>query len=532
MIFNPTQFETIFEPNLDGRAAPIVGALPASVVFSQRAAAILRAFMDQKGLDDYCIFQSSDFSFHDIDEHRTTLAGNVSWEALPSLVTGGESSATALDASAGRTQGVGALILSRHQVVIARWFWMETENYCALRQLTLCAAPTAEHCVGLRAELTKLRGINQRSYWQVVRGDSDCDGPRIARDPDAIDDLILATELRQRVETDILPFFTEPLANLYRALGVPHRRGLLLHGPPGNGKTSLIRMIGSRLPAVGAMLLRPHAGFDSDDLQIVIDRWKASAPAMLVIEDLNWLLKQVNISTFLNLIDGLDGQVAGGLLLIATTNYPDQLDWAINNRPGRFDVVIEIRSPDSALRREFFSRKLAGLPESAIESAVGRTDGLSFSHLQEILRVSGFRAIAAGRTERAAADLAEAVEVVMQGHEQAVRGFPRRSASIRTGSTGAADVSDLCVLYVVPGRTNEAVCYVKTTRDRWPDPGCSLGNSSYVRQCCGTYSYPQITATLLRDSFLRNLLISSNSLPKPESRPLRTCTLITPMFSD
>ena len=75
----------------------------------------------------------------------------------------------------------------------------------------------------------------------------------------------------------------------------------------------------------------------------------AATPAVLVIEDLDWLLEHTNVSTFLNLIDGVEsdgGRAAGGLLLIATTNHPDKLDPAVNNRPGRFDVVVEIPPPD------------------------------------------------------------------------------------------------------------------------------------------------------------------------------------------
>jgi SpoVK/Ycf46/Vps4 family AAA+-type ATPase len=67
----------------------------------------------------------------------------------------------------------------------------------------------------------------------------------------------------------------------------------------------------------------------------VIRRWTRQAPAILIIEDLNWLLEQVNVSTFLNLLDGIDSRAGNGLLIIATTNHPNELDPAINNRPGR-----------------------------------------------------------------------------------------------------------------------------------------------------------------------------------------------------
>jgi ATP-dependent 26S proteasome regulatory subunit len=208
-------------------------------------------------------------------------------------------------------------------------------------------------------------------------------------------------------------------------MGVPLRRGVLLHGPPGNGKTSLIRHIGARLPHVPALLLRPAADFDSDDLEEVIRRWSEQAPAILVIEDLNWLLVKVNVSTFLNLLDGVDrGRGKGGLLLIATTNSPDQLDPAVNNRPGRFDVVLEVPPPDRALRLEFLCLALATVPRATLETLAARTDGLSFAHLQEIVRLSGLTAIHAGRQERTEKDLSGAADTVRRAFDEAVRGFP------------------------------------------------------------------------------------------------------------
>jgi SpoVK/Ycf46/Vps4 family AAA+-type ATPase len=92
----------------------------------------------------------------------------------------------------------------------------------------------------------------------------------------------------------------------------------------------------------------------------VIARWRDEAPALLVIEDLDWLLAKVSVSSFLNLIDGVDCEATGALLLIATSNHPDKLDPAVNHRPGRFDVVIEVPPPDEGQRFEFLRR---GLPE-------------------------------------------------------------------------------------------------------------------------------------------------------------------------
>ena len=114
----------------------------------------------------------------------------------------------------------------------------------------------------------------------------------------------------------------------------------------------------------------------------------------------------------------------GGLLLIATTNHPDQLDPAVNNRPGRFDVVLEIPPPDRATRLEFLRGALPTVAIATADLLAQRTDGLSFAHLQEVLRLSGLTAIHAGRQERSEKDLLDAAETVRAAFDEAVRGFP------------------------------------------------------------------------------------------------------------
>jgi SpoVK/Ycf46/Vps4 family AAA+-type ATPase len=176
---------------------------------------------------------------------------------------------------------------------------------------------------------------------------------------------------------------------------------------------------------VPGFILRPAAGFDADDLTAVVRRWTAQAPAILVIEDLDWLLKQVDVSSFLNQIDGVDSEsTTGGLLLLATTNHPERLDPAVNNRPGRFDVVIEVPAPDEPTRMAYLKRHLPDVFDETLRKAAADADGLAFAHLREIVRLSGLLAINAGRTARTDDDVRAAVATVRAAYDEAVRGFP------------------------------------------------------------------------------------------------------------
>jgi hypothetical protein len=415
-------FETITSPSLPAfDSAP----LPGDIVLTQRTAAVLRAYLSENDLGHYHLFHCAINEMWDVEFYLAQLGEDAAaWEATPPFIAGGDSLAnlTIENESFPRLWHCGILRLSKHEVVIGRWHWISGDG--TFRILTLCAAHTPGHFFRLRKDLIDHRRGKVKSFWQIVRGAAYLDGPRQPRV--ASSELLMSEALRRRIDADILRFFTDDVAQLYRAMEVPYRRGVLLHGPPGNGKTSLIRYIGVQLPQVPVLILRPAANFDSDDLEEVIRRWTQQSPAILIIEDLNWLLEQVNVSTFLNLLDGIDSRAGNGLLVIATTNHPNDLDPAINNRPGRFDLVIEVSSPDVPLRVEFLRRHLADVAAATVEKVAMEADNLSFAHLQEIVRLSGLNAIHGGRTMRSEEDLIAAAASVRASYEAAIRGFPQK----------------------------------------------------------------------------------------------------------
>ncbi len=417
------------------RPAQAAGALPATLTLCECSAANLRAYLDANELSTYRIFEASNsFDLNDITRLLPALGETEAvWELPPAQLRGGQvvSNLTFNETNAWEHPS-GFLRLFRHEAVIARWFWFSAAHGDGY--LWLVAAPSAAAFATLRRAVLQARREANRKTWQVIgEYNAETRPPRVRPD-DAQAALVQPPALLERVRREILGFFEPDVAKMYRDIGVPYRRGVLLYGPPGNGKTSLIRWIGASLPAVSALSLRAWQGFDSDDLLNVINQWTAQAPALLVLEDLDWLLQQVNVSTFLNQLDGLSTEsAAGGLLLIATTNHPQKLDAAVNNRPGRFDAMIELPPPDASLRERFLRGKLPALADVSIAKAVAISDGLSFAHLQEVLRLSGLRALHAGRTERTAEDVLMAVNDIKDAHEAATRGFPAGKPEVPFG---------------------------------------------------------------------------------------------------
>jgi energy-coupling factor transporter ATP-binding protein EcfA2 len=409
---------------LDGAPESAAPALPAGTVMADRAAGWLRAWLERRGLDEYQVFCSNDLDLHDVDDHLEALGGRA-WEPVPSLVPGGAQPAYLSGRRKPEALPAGVAHLRAHDAALARWYWYDTDDG-QWYTFHLLATPSAAHYAKLREALRELRRRPASVVWQVVSGAPWRDGEKLPRDGAGLDDLVLSDAVRGRLEAEVVGFFSEQAAGLYRTLGVPYRRGVLLYGPPGNGKTSIIRALAGRLPAVSGFVLRSSGSVDNDDFTTVVKRWAAAAPAILVIEDLNWLFPhQVNVSTFLNLFDGLEAPRGAGLMVVGSTNHPQTLDPAINDRPGRFDVTMEVPSPDAALRKAFFRRALPDLPDDGtLGKLSSATAGLSFAHLREVIQAAGLSAIRAGRATRTADDLLGAADALSKAHRMAGHGFP------------------------------------------------------------------------------------------------------------
>ncbi len=405
-------------------------ALPEDVVVTELGIAKLRAYLDEAKLAEYRIFHARLSELHGIDHVLSRLDPDAVWEAADGALALKEGLVPIIfddgdPAVAPRAWQGGFLHLRSIQVVVARWYWIgDHGRTCAMY---FVAAPQAE-CIGrLWQKLIELSRTGDKPFWHIATEYGlESRSPRVSCDTSH---LVLDEALERRIETEVIGFFKPGVRALYERLGVPYRRGVLMYGEPGNGKTSLIRSIGARLPDVSAILLRPGGEFNTDALSTTLTTWAQHAPALLVIEDLGYVLDQVNVSTFLNLLDGVDQRVRGGLLLIATTNHPDWLDPALSNRPGRFDVTIELPCPRRPARELYFRTRLLEIDLETVGRLVEGSEGLSFSHMEEIVRLSGLLALKSGRDVRITDDVLSAMRMTREAFDAAVSGFVRKPES-------------------------------------------------------------------------------------------------------
>lgn len=152
------------------------------------------------------------------------------------------------------------------------------------------------------------------------------------------------------------------------SLGLKPPRGVLLHGPPGTGKTHLARAIASATSSFtivvnGPELSSAYHGETESRLRAVFSEAHAKSPCIIVLDEVDALcpkredgpggeVEKRVVATLLTLMDGMQGDSpeAGRVVVVATTNRPNSIDPALR-RPGRFDREIEIGKSASGPQR-------------------------------------------------------------------------------------------------------------------------------------------------------------------------------------
>ena len=238
------------------------------------------------------------------------------------------------------------------------------------------------------ALLTLLEEAFSRDRTMKVMGEND-----VSIQPLTWDELVLDESVIRLVKNDFDLFLRRE--QWFKDHRLPFRRGYLFHGPPGNGKSSVIRAMLS-MQGISGFTLNPFRPFEEDIVAAMFREAAESTPAIIVLEDLDRCYpterekepeSRIPLQQLLNHLDGVGSQ--NGIVVVATANNPSILDAAVLRRPGRFDRVIGFPNPSEVLRERYLRHMYAPLANRDLTECVRMTAGFSFAQLREAYILAG-----------------------------------------------------------------------------------------------------------------------------------------------
>jgi len=197
---------------------------------------------------------------------------------------------------------------------------------------------------------------------------------------------------------------------IFERLGIDPPKGVLLHGPPGCGKTLIARAVAHETDAhfthiSGPEIMGKFYGESEGRLRSVFEEAKAHAPAILFIDEIDAIApkreemggeKQVErrvVAQLLALMDGLESR--GEVIVIGATNIPNSIDPALR-RPGRFDREIAISIPDQRGRLQILDIHTHGMPlakDVSLDKLAQVTHGFVGADLEALCREAAMNAL-------------------------------------------------------------------------------------------------------------------------------------------
>jgi proteasome regulatory subunit len=239
-------------------------------------------------------------------------------------------------------------------------------------------------------------------------------------------------EVREAVE--------QPLENpeQFESVGIEPPSGVLLHGPPGTGKTMLAKAVANQTDATfikmaGSELVQKFIGEGAKLVRDLFELASQREPAIVFIDEIDAVASKRTDSktsgdaevqrTMMQLLSEMDGfEDRGEIRIMAATNRFDMLDRAIL-RPGRFDRLIEVPDPDEEARRrilEIHTRDMSVAGDVDFDELAGETAGKSGADIESLTTEAGMFAIRDGRTEVRQSDFDDALDKLGEDDEAGI----------------------------------------------------------------------------------------------------------------
>ena len=174
--------------------------------------------------------------------------------------------------------------------------------------------------------------------------------------------------------------------DVFEDFGLSYKRGILLYGPPGSGKSCTVQLIMEDVVGRNGIVVN----FRNPGLFIeatrILRQIQSECPVVVVMEDIDSIISNYCESDVLNILDGVND--VNHTVFLATTNYPERLGARIVNRPSRFDKRFRIGYPSAEARKLYFEHLIGDRNPKDLGIDVAKwvkdTDELSIAHLREL----------------------------------------------------------------------------------------------------------------------------------------------------
>lgn len=225
------------------------------------------------------------------------------------------------------------------------------------------------------------------------------------------EDLFLDEDKKVKIKNLVENFLKSK--DFYVANKIPWKRGVFLYGPPGCGKSSIIKTI---ISLYDFKPITVTANANGEIINEAFSYAEEQSPSLLYFEDLDSMLERnLDVSTFLNLMDGISAK--NGLLVIATANEIRKLKSNIIDRPSRFDMKMEIMAPSKEMSHSYLKKWFGKTLTEAKYKELGKISekyNLSYAYLKELYISSMFQALSNNRKILSMKDIDIALDCLLK----------------------------------------------------------------------------------------------------------------------
>ncbi len=251
----------------------------------------------------------------------------------------------------------------------------------------------------------------------------------LPRESGASEKIVLPTEVEARISRHVTGFI-EQIPRL-ELRGMSSNRGVILSGPPGTGKTLLVRSIIESAEMASVICVSPDM-IKRGTIGQVYTMARKLSPSLVILEDIDsagGLHRKIADHPILGeVLQALDGIADNaGVFTLATTNYLENIDDALRDRPGRFERIITIPVPDLKTRKRLIKRLSSeyGIGDWLdICWLAGATDGYTGDWLRNLMQTSLLIALQDGREDIGVSDVEDALTDIEENRMVAYKSTP------------------------------------------------------------------------------------------------------------